>query len=150
MNGNQWGRGGKQNGPHRQGAKPTALGWLEGWRSWEQAHPCPHPHMLRLYANHPKPVSQFQPFSHFLSPKDRKIKHRFSRERMRHAGGGGEASPPAASSHSIAAFGTKPWGLSCIRAAGTPRGWASRELPRAAAQAPALYQQETHPLSSSL
>lgn len=96
-----------------RGAKPAALegpllGWLEGWRSCEQFILSPRPHALHLYTNHPKPLSQFQTFSHFTSPKDGVIKHRFSRERMRHTGGGEEASSPAASSRIITAFGTKP------------------------------------------
>lgn len=36
------------------------------------------------------------------------IKHRFSRERMSRAGGGEEASCPAASSHTITAVGANP------------------------------------------
>lgn len=128
------GGGRNKTGLVGRGAKPAALegallGRLERWRSCEQFLLSPSPHALHLYTNHPKLLSRFQPFSRFLSPKDGAIKHRVCRERTRRTGGGEEAPFPAGSSHTITAFGTKPRGLSCICAAGTPRGWASREGP---------------------
>lgn len=88
MNGSQWRRAAKQNGLHQQGAKPAALGWLEGWRCCSS--PVPDPRATHL---HPKLLSQCQPFAHFLSPKDGVIKQSFSRGRTRQAGGGEKPLP---------------------------------------------------------
>ena len=141
-----------------RGAKPAGLegallGCLEGWRSCEQFILGPCPHTLHLYTSHPKLLSWFQPFSHFLSPKDGVIKHRFSREWMRHTGGGEEASSPTVNSHTITAHTLGPNPGVCpaaVQPGHTGMGIPGGSWRAAAAQTPPLYQQEKHPLSSSL
>lgn len=151
-------RGGGRNkrGFVGRGAQPAALegallGRLEGWRSCAQFILGPCPHALHLHTDHPKLLSQFQPFPHFLSPNlcdQTQVCH--GKDEARRGGEGSLFSRYEQSHHH--SLWDQTWRFVLHpRSRGTMgMGIPGGSRCAAATRTRTLYQQEARPFSSSL